>query len=132
MNKSKYGCRLSVAALAVFLACAVSGCQDSQQAAKPQEAAAGGNPQRGKALIVQYGCKSCHAIDGIAGPDGAVGPPLNDIKSRSYIAGVLTNTPDHIRQWIMNPAEVKPGTAMPDLGVTEEQAQDIAAFLYSQ
>jgi cytochrome c len=97
-----------------------------------QEIATGGDPQRGKALILQYGCNACHVIDGIEGAIGQVGPPLTNIRERSYIAGVLSNTPANMQRWIMNPTEASPKTAMPDLGVTEEDARDIAAFLYSQ
>lgn len=91
-----------------------------------------GNRQLGKALLADYGCAACHRINGIAPRPGLVGPPLQDIAKASYIAGVLPNTEDNMVRWIMHPREVSPGTAMPDLGVSAEQARDMAAYLYKQ
>ncbi|HEU4708872.1 MAG TPA: c-type cytochrome [Methylophilaceae bacterium] len=132
MKKDRNPNRYFMIANALLLTLALSACGKQQETPKQPEVATGGDPARGKDLIVKYGCKTCHTIDSIDGPNGVVGPPLNDIKSRSYIAGVLTNTPAHIQEWIMDPPKVKPGTAMPKLGVSEQEAQDIAAFLYSQ
>lgn len=132
MRKNQGLERILAGLLATACILGIGGCEPRQQATEQAEAVTGGNPEHGRALVVQYGCKACHAINDVEGPSGAVGPPLIDIKSRSYIAGVLTNTPAHVEQWIMHPTEIKPGTAMPDLGVTEEQAKDIVAFLYSQ
>jgi cytochrome c1 len=47
------------------------------------------------------------------------------------IAGELPNSPDNLARWIQNPKSVEPGTAMPDLGLTTDQAQDVAAYLYT-
>jgi putative membrane protein len=90
----------------------------------------GGNPHRGAEAIRRYGCKSCHAIPGISGANALVGPPLAGIASRSYIAGVLVNSPDNMITWIRNPPAVDNKTAMPNMGVTEKDARDIAAYLY--
>ena len=87
-----------------------------------------GDPQRGRALVAAYGCPSCHAI-GSGAAQGMVGPPLNDIGARSYIAGRFPNIPGVMKQWIQYPRELKPGTAMPDLGVNGRDAEDIAAYL---
>lgn len=91
----------------------------------------GGDPARGSALIRSYGCAQCHTIPGVRGASALVGPPLTGIASRVYIAGVATNTPDHMIRWVMNPKAIDPKTAMPYLGVTEDQARDIAAYLYT-
>lgn len=90
-----------------------------------------GDPKRGRAAIYKYGCGSCHTIAGIANAHGLVGPPLTGIKNRMYVAGVLPNTPENIVQWIRNPKEFHQKTAMPVLGVTPQDANDIAAYLYS-
>jgi len=97
------------------------------------EAAAltGGHPERGRAAIGRYGCGSCHRIPGIPGAEGLVGPPLAEVARRSYVGGVLTNTPDHLAQWIQNPQQFSPRTAMPNLGVTADEARDITAYLYT-
>jgi cytochrome c len=91
----------------------------------------GGDPKIGEHLIYTYGCGSCHVIPGVAEASGTVGPPLQGFGSRIYIAGLLVNTPDNLFRWVAKPQEVDPGTAMPDLGVTERQARDIAAYLYT-
>lgn len=61
--------------------------------------------------------------------DGTVGPPLIAMGKRSFIAGELTNTPGNLVRWVMNPKDVEPGTAMPDLGVSRDDARNIAAYL---
>jgi cytochrome c len=90
-----------------------------------------GSAARGEALIRRFGCHSCHRIPGIQGTSGAAGPPLTRWSERHYIAGHLVNTPAQLVPWLMNPPALDPGTAMPDLGVSEEQAWDIAAYLYT-
>jgi cytochrome c1 len=45
---------------------------------------------------------------------------------------MIPNSPDNLTRWLMDPPSLKPGTAMPRVGLTEQQAQDITAFLYSQ
>jgi cytochrome c2 len=91
----------------------------------------GGDAQVGEHLIYTYGCGSCHVIPGVAEANGTVGPSLQGFGSRYYIAGLLVNTPQNLFRWVSKPEEIDPGTAMPDLGVTERQARDIAAYLYT-
>ena len=76
-------------------------------------------------------CGSCHVIPGVAEASGTVGPPLQGFGSRIYIAGLLVNTPENLVHWVTKPQEIDAGTAMPDLGVSERQAHDIAAYLYT-
>ena len=87
--------------------------------------------ERGRAAIRKYGCGSCHNVPGVTGAAGMVGPPLDHIAQRVYIAGVLTNEPDNMIQWIENPPGVDPKTAMPYMAVTPRDARDIAAYLYT-
>ena len=89
------------------------------------------DPDRGKSAVKKYGCGSCHTIPGIRGANGMVGPPLGQIASRVYIAGVLPNEPDNMIRWIENPPGIDPKTAMPNMGVTPRDARDIAAYLYT-
>ncbi|MDB5389993.1 MAG: cytochrome [Planctomycetaceae bacterium] len=84
---------------------------------------------RGESAVVKYGCGACHTIPGIRGADGLVGPPLDKIASRTYIAGVLRNSPENLRQWIRNPQAVDPLTAMPNLQIPESDINDLVAFL---
>jgi cytochrome c len=91
----------------------------------------GGNSERGKLAIEKYGCPSCHAIPGIAAARSKVGPPLGGIAERSYVAGVIPNSPDNLVRWIQNPPAVDDKTAMPNMGVTDKDARDIATYLYT-
>ena len=88
-----------------------------------------GDSARGRSALSQYGCNGCHRIPGITGSDVNVGPPLAGIARRQLIAGQIANTPDAMARWIRNPQDVDALTAMPNLGVTERDARDIAAYL---
>lgn len=86
---------------------------------------------RAEAAIQRYGCGSCHVIPGIPHAQGRVGPELDRIVDQVFIAGRLPNTPENLITWIQHPQHIDPENAMPDLGVTEQEARDIAAYLYS-
>ena len=92
--------------------------------------ALGGDVGQGKLLLRQYACTACHDIPGVPG-QGKVGPPLGGVAGRIYLAGVLPNTPEHMASFIRNPQQADPRTAMPDMGVTEAQARDMVAYLYT-
>lgn len=116
------------APVAVVLVAVAAGCgRGTAQVAIP-----GASASHGRALIEYYGCGSCHMIGGIATANGHVGPPLENFLDRQSIAGKLPNTTDALVQWIQHPQRISPGSIMPDLGVTEAQAKDIAAYLNSQ
>jgi cytochrome c1 len=91
----------------------------------------GGDPVAGKAAIARFACGSCHEIPGVAGANGMVGPPLKGVGERVYLAGFLRNSPANLHAWISRPQELKPGDAMPDAGLTDQQARDISAYLYT-
>jgi cytochrome c len=94
---------------------------------------AAADPENGKRLIVAKGCGGCHTVEGVPGATGLVGPRLNNIALRPTLAvGAVDNSRENMMHWIMDPPSMKPGTAMPKLGLTEQEAQDITAFLYSQ
>lgn len=65
-------------------------------------------------------CIACHAVGGVG---GLVGPPLDDVRHRK--------TRDEMLAWIANPQEIKPGTAMPQIDMTEAQRTEIVDFLLS-
>jgi cytochrome c2 len=92
----------------------------------------GGNPRLGQQLIARYGCAACHEIKGIAHADSKVGPSLTEMRSQSYVAGVLPNSASNLIKWIQHPRAIDPKTAMPELGVSEGEARDMAAYLYNQ
>lgn len=89
-----------------------------------------GDASRGPALLASYGCRSCHVIPGVAGPQARVGPRLAGLADQMFIGGVLPNRPANLVRWIRFPQEVDNRTVMPYLGVSERDARDIAAYLY--
>lgn len=91
----------------------------------------GGNPHTGKETIRRYGCQGCHTIPGIRDANGLVGPPLDHLSKRIYLAGELPNTTENLMRWIQHPHEIHPRTAMPEMGVSEQDARDISAYLYT-
>ena len=92
----------------------------------------GGDPRRGEAMFIQYGCGSCHALKNVREATGMVGPPLDGIALRVIVGGHLANNPENMEKWIRDPQHVSPGTAMPDLNVGERDARDMTAFLYTR
>lgn len=91
-----------------------------------------GDPKAGLHAIYQYLCVTCHAIPGTVEGKPNVGPPLGSVASRRYLGGVLLNTPENMVRWLMNPQAIDPRSAMPNLHVREQDARDIAAYLYTQ
>ncbi|WP_407181381.1 c-type cytochrome [Bradyrhizobium sp. STM 3562] len=102
-----------------------------QQAESIARAMTGGEPSRAPDVLRRYGCAGCHTISGIPGADGQVGPPLSGLIHRVYIGGVATNTPDHLVRWIVAPQSLSPNSVMPASGISEAEARDVAAYLYS-
>ncbi len=98
---------------------------------RPAWPLADSNAERGGEAIRAYGCGACHHIPGIRQATGRVGPKLEDFVHQMYIAGVLPNTPENLTDWIQHPQRINPLTAMPDLKVTEQEARDMAAYIYS-
>jgi cytochrome c len=90
----------------------------------------GGNAGRAPPLLRRYGCGGCHTIPGVPGADGQVGPPLGQFRQRVFIAGSLPNTADNLVKWVARPSDFHPGSAMPDTGISNSEARDVAAFLY--
>ena len=121
------------AALLLALVAAVTSCRGNNPtyAVGYTPRVSGGDAHRGEAVIEQYGCGSCHTIPGVHGADGLVGPPLLWWSRRTYIAGELPNTPENLVRWVRSPQSVEPHTAMPALGLSDQQARDVAAYLYT-
>jgi cytochrome c oxidase assembly factor CtaG/cytochrome c551/c552 len=117
-------------ALLLLLASAALSVAACNNARATAVALTGGNPDNGKEAIRKYGCWTCHTIPGIHGANAVVGPPLDKIAARAYVAG-RPNSPAHLMKWIRHPQEVRNPTPMPDMGVTEADARDIAAYLYT-
>lgn len=139
-NLRSWGCRMSDLLVArctrtfplLALLCATAGLLGgctAGQATAPSCVTVGGSPRPGKQVIAQYKCGTCHTIPGVPHAHGVFGPPLNFLARRTIIAGNFPNTPDNLVRWIMAPQTMKPGTAMPDLGLDEQQARNVAAYL---
>jgi cytochrome c2 len=112
---------------ATLLALALAGCGEAEVPARQR--VAGGDAALGRQFVAERGCAACHVVPGRRGPQGQVGPSLAGFGARGYIAGVLPNTPANLVRWLRNPPEVAPATAMPSLGLEEQEARHIAAFL---
>jgi len=124
-------CSLSASLFALVASCIVAvGCTGGKTL-PTYGAIVGGNPSQGRDVIASKGCGSCHVIPGIHNAKGLVGPPLVFFSRRTMIAGELPNSPENLVRWLKDPPSVEPGTAMPDLGLTDQQAQDVAAYLYT-
>jgi cytochrome c2 len=95
-------------------------------------ATGGGDAAKGRKLVEEkYGCTACHSIPEVKGPKGMVGPPLEHMASRQFIAGKIQNTPQNMMAWLQNPQAMDPQNAMPNLAITPADARDITAFLES-
>ena len=90
-----------------------------------------GNVQTGKELIEKYACLACHRIPGFAEPQGSMGPSLEGIASRPAIAGRVPNDPATMVAYLQNPPAVDPATRMPPLGISEEEARHMTAYLFT-
>ena len=126
MNRSLFATLLACFSICIALTACNGG-----QATRSYNIGNVGNADHGKQLIQNYGCGACHIIPGVPRARGLVGPPLMYFADRTMIAGELPNTPPNLARWIQHPKQVEPNTAMPDLGVTQDQANDIAAYLYT-
>lgn len=111
------------------LALTLSACGDpgTQEGPVP-----GGDPAAGREAALQHGCASCHTIPGVQSVNRTIGPDLTGFEDQLYIAGQLPNRPEELIRWIQNPQEIVPSSAMPNMGITEQDARDIAAFLYDR
>ena len=95
--------------------------------------------QAGMDVIQQHNCGGCHIIPGIPGATGKFGPDLGPtgnlppLASRDMIASgdVPNGSPDDLAAWIVNPPSLKPGTTMPRLGLSDDEAGAAAAYLWA-
>ena len=128
-RRSRPGFRLAGLLAALTAVLWLTGCAATTR--PPPAEVPDGNPARGRLAIERYGCGTCHSIPGVRGANGTVGPPLDDFGRRGYIAGQLPNSGPNLIRWIQHPQQVEPGTAMPDQGVSDVDARDIAAYLFT-
>jgi cytochrome c2 len=129
--------RIGLIVALVALIAVVSAIWLNQRSAHDQlreraEALAHGSVARGHAQFIAKGCGGCHSIKRVPQAIGKVGPPLDGVGQRAIIAGLLENSPVNLAHWIRNPQSVAPGNAMPNLPMSDQDARDIAAFLYAE
>ena len=126
------------AAVGAVLALTVAACAPpTAPASTPAPAKPGAatpNPTavaEGLALVQLKTCGACHIIPGVPGASGAVGPNLTGVASRPTLAGgvVPHGGPDDMKRWLLDPPAAKPGTQMPKLGLSDDEATRITAFL---
>lgn len=128
-------CSIWLAAAAIALLCALVGANWAKNWQQRLEIVRvlteGGDPSRAPPIFRRYGCTGCHQIPGIAGADGQVGGALEGLQKRVYIAGVVNNTGDNLVHWIVAPQDFSPNSAMPKTGISQAEARDLAAYLYT-
>ncbi|HYG42768.1 MAG TPA: c-type cytochrome [Bordetella sp.] len=121
-----------LSACLLSLLAVLAGCSDTPEPLAPPaqaSALAGADIERGRQRIADHGCVSCHTIPGVKGPFARVGPSLQHVADRAYLGGVLANTPEDLVRWLRDPPAVSPHTAMPNVGLSEADARDVAAYL---
>lgn len=111
----------------VFLALALSGCDGEA----PPRVAGTGDPGKGRAVIASVGCGICHEIPGVPGTAGIVGPSLRAFAGRTLIGGAHVNEPRMLVSFMRDAPRLSPRTGMPAMPITERQALDVAAYLYT-
>ncbi len=117
---------LSLLALASL---AAVGCSRTAITPPPDAGASAAVRTSASAHMIQYGCPTCHVIPGVPGAVGKVGPSLDGLAQRSYLAGVLPNTPNDLQRWIMHPQQYRPGSAMPEMHVSAQDAAEFSNYL---
>jgi cytochrome c oxidase subunit 2 len=84
---------------------------------------------RGKEVFSEVGCGNCHRVRGTDAA-GELGPDLTNLASRRELgAGTLPNTREHLADWIVNAQAFKPGNLMPPVPMSDEDLQDLLAYL---
>ena len=112
-----------------WLAVTIGSCLLPACSSDPPAASAGGDAQRGRLMIEQYACGTCHEVPGVRRATGTIGPPLVRYAHRPYIAGEIANDPELLVRFLQDPQALVPGTTMTDLGVPEAHARDMGAYL---
>lgn len=98
---------------------------DKSKTYEPNEKFTGGNAESGKELISSVGCMACHGVDGLEDNSKKVkaysGPWLSGLGSKV--------SPDWIKSWIKKPWHYQEDTIMPSFRLSDQEANDITAYL---
>jgi len=85
--------------------------------------------QTGQYVFEHEACISCHTVAGTVAT-GRYGPDLTHLMSRETIAsGAVPNTKENLLSWINDPSQMKPGSLMPAMHLSDRQNQQITAYL---
>ena len=85
--------------------------------------------QPGRSVFFSTACINCHAINGTRA-NGRLGPNLTHLMSRRTLAaGVVANTPEHLRAWVRDPQALKEGSLMPSMQLTANELDQVVAYL---
>ncbi len=106
----------------------------AQQKTPALEPAEGSPAAAGKEEFLAGQCVQCHNITGVneVGFDQFYGPDLTHFAGRTTFAGSKFETSaENLKTWLANPPIEKPGSFMPNLGLTEEQMDRLIAYLES-
>jgi mono/diheme cytochrome c family protein len=90
----------------------------------------------GKQLVSEYGCASCHEINGVKKPENFA-PELTKVGSKPtsqilFIAGMKHTLPDYISGKIKNPRVFSPGLKMPQYALKPQQIDALTTALLAQ
>jgi cytochrome c2 len=121
---------LGLGSLAAAVSLGVQRIQTNHATVQAAQALTGGHVASGRALFAEKGCGGCHSITGQNFANGAVGPSLDKVAIRAFLAGKLANDPHQMIAWIQHPQALDPGSGMPEMGLSDGEARDIAAYLY--
>jgi cytochrome c2 len=91
----------------------------------------GADAAAGRAVVERVGCATCHDFPDISWPRGAVGPALDGFSGQALIVGRIPNRPDLLAAFVRDAPAIVPGAAMPTMPITEKEARDVAAYLYT-
>ncbi|MBU4138278.1 MAG: c-type cytochrome [Alphaproteobacteria bacterium] len=119
---------MSIRPWASLAALLLGACGDQTE---PPRTIAGSDPARGRAVMERVGCAACHDIPGIDWPRGRAGPSLEGFGSSPMIGGRHPNQPDVLVAWVIDAPSLSPATGMPPMPITEAEARDVAAWLYT-
>lgn len=108
----------------------LAACSGAAETQTQTRAVPSGDPARGLEIMREAGCGACHDIPGLDWPKGQVGPPLSGLGDRALIGSGLPNRPETLIPYLMDAPEVDPGSPMPPMPITGEEARHVAAWLY--
>jgi cytochrome c oxidase subunit 2 len=94
-----------------------------------QSAADDATVSEGRKVFESESCINCHSVRGTVA-NGRFGPDLTHLMSRNTIAsGAIQNTPENLKRWIADPDTFKRGSLMPSMHLTEQQLDQLTAYL---